>query len=101
MGKGAFGAAYGEDATGDAQQNSVKDANKGRSKRKARKNKRKAAELKENSEQVYQAYGNFHPLSACWYMFPDNAPKRFTPRADIQKEVEEKINTDTDFKKKV
>ena len=52
MGKGAFRAAFGENATRDAQQNSVKDANKGRLKRKARKNKRKAAELKENSEQV-------------------------------------------------
>ena len=52
MGKGAFGAVYGEDATRDAQQNSVKDVNKGRSKREVRKNKRKAAELEENSEQV-------------------------------------------------
>jgi len=52
VGKGAFGAAYGEDATRDAQQNSVKDVTEGRSKRKVRKNKRKAAELKENSEQV-------------------------------------------------
>ena len=65
MGKGVFGAAYGEDATGDAQQNSVKDANEGQSKREARKNKRKAAKLEENSEQVCQAYSNFHPLSAC------------------------------------
>jgi len=50
VGKGAFRAAFGENATGDAQQNSVKDANKGRSKREVRKNKRKAAELEENSE---------------------------------------------------
>ena len=34
-------------------------------------------------------------------MFLDNTPKRFTPRADIQKEVEEKMKTDTAFKKQV
>ena len=65
MGKGAFGAAHRGDATGDAQQNSAKDTTNEGQKREARRNKRKAAALEENSEQVYQAYGNFHPLSTC------------------------------------
>jgi len=107
--KGAF-QAQGQDtgidgATGDAQNVGSEGVAGGRTLRgkesgKRPTNKRKASP-DENSGQVCQACGLYHPLKACWYVFPDGAPRWWKPKAEILQEVEEKMKSDTSFKKQV
>ena len=76
--KGAFGPSFAgqdnpdQDATGDAQHNSVEVA--ARRRRRPSKRTRLLDEDNSSTDRSCVACGLFHPIAKCYYVFPEQAP---------------------------
>jgi hypothetical protein len=105
--KGAFGPTYaGQDTPdqstiGDAQE-SAEVASTRRRCSKGPLGKRRAPEEEEESSGVScVACGLFHPLSKCYYAFPEKAPNWFKENPEIRASVNEQLKSDTSLKEKI
>jgi hypothetical protein len=51
--------------------------------------------------QKCKACDGFHPLSKCWYAFPNTAPEEWTPREHITRMVKDRISQTADLQEDI
>jgi hypothetical protein len=104
--KGAFGPSFAEQDTpdqgtgGDAYYESAEVLPQ-RHKRAAKRSKQAVEADHDQHDRpggTCTACSQKHHISKCFYVFPDKAPKWFKERPEIRTEIDQRINTDADFK---
>ena len=104
--KGAFGPSFAgqdnpdQDATGDAQRNSVEVAS-GRRARPSGKRTRLPDEDTSLSGRSCVACGLPHPVTRCYYVFPEKAPQWFVENPELRSAVESLLKSDSALQEQV